>query len=139
MNSTKSVVVIPVPENLTGNEAQGFLQRMKTVLQADRRGVVLDCSQVCRLDSTGLEVLLHCLEEAMKRDGELKLAAVSPAAGVILEMLRASDLFDIYATLPEAIASFDAFASCVLEGATLQWNAPSASERGASYDIGTAG
>ena len=35
--------------------------------------MVLDCSNVRQLDRAGIQVLLRCLEEAMKRNGDVKL------------------------------------------------------------------
>ena len=54
-------------------------------------------------------MLLHCVQEAMKRDGDLKLAAVSPAAATILELMRVDRLFETFETTDEAVQSFHAF------------------------------
>ena len=54
-------------------------------------------------------MLLHCLEEAMKRDGDLKLAAVSPASAVILELMRVDRLFEAFETADQAVRSFQVF------------------------------
>jgi hypothetical protein len=51
-------------------------------------------------------MLLQCLEEAMKRDGDLKLAAVSPASAVILELMRVDRLFEMFETSEDAMRSF---------------------------------
>ena len=56
-------------------------------------------------------MLLHCLEEAMKRDGDLKLAAVSPASAIILELMRVDRVFEVFETPEEAARSFQAFGS----------------------------
>ena len=60
------------------------------------------------MDSAGIETLLHCLEEALKRDGDLKLAAVSPEAEVMLELLRVARVFETFPTSDEAVRSFNA-------------------------------
>ena len=56
-------------------------------------------------------MLLHCMEQAMKRDGDLKLAAVSPQAAVILELMRVDRLFETFETAAEAVQSFGLFPS----------------------------
>jgi anti-sigma B factor antagonist len=71
----------------------------------------LDCSLVRYLDSAGVEMLLHCMEAAMKRDGDLKLAAVSPEAAVILELMRVDRLFETFETSEAAVQSFHVFPS----------------------------
>jgi len=78
------------------------------LLESNRPRVVLECSQVRSMDSAGVETLLHCLEEALKRDGDLKLASLSPEAEVILELLRVARVFESFPTSEEAVRSFNA-------------------------------
>jgi hypothetical protein len=51
-------------------------------------------------------LLLHCLEEAMKRNGDVKLAAVPTAAAVLLVSTGVARLFEAYDTTAEAVNSF---------------------------------
>jgi hypothetical protein len=53
-------------------------------------------------------MMLHCLEEAMKRDGDLKLCAVSAELEVMLELMRVDRVFEVFATSEEAARSFSA-------------------------------
>jgi hypothetical protein len=46
----------------------------------------------------------------MKRDGDLKLAAVSPASAIVLELMRVDRLFEVFDTTDEATRSFQVFA-----------------------------
>ena len=75
-------------------------------MNIDRPCMVLDCSRVQQMDRFSIHMLLCCLEEAMKRDGDVKLAAVSPSALATLEMTRVDRLFEIYDTENEAVSSF---------------------------------
>jgi anti-sigma B factor antagonist len=102
----RPVIVMELPQQLKRAEARIFLNELQEILESDRPCVVLDCSQVQHMDSAGVEMLLHCLEEAMKRDGDLKLAAVSPASAVILELMRVDRLFEVFVTSEEATQSF---------------------------------
>jgi anti-sigma B factor antagonist len=105
------VIVMELPEELKHAEVAAFMDELRPLLEVDRPWIVLDCSQVQHIESAGVEMLLHCLEEAMKRDGDLKLAAVSPASAVILELMRADRLFEVFETCSEAVRSFRAFAA----------------------------
>jgi anti-anti-sigma regulatory factor len=58
------------------------------------------------MDRFAIHMLLCCLEEAMKRNGDVKLAAVSPTARATLEMTRVDRLFEIYETETDAVNSF---------------------------------
>ena len=44
-----------------------------------------------------------------KQNGDLKLAAIPPASAVILELTRVDRLFEIFATVSEAVDSFYGF------------------------------
>ncbi len=54
-------------------------------------------------------MLLECMADVMKSDGDLKLAALSPPAAVVLELTRADRLFEIYDTVSDAVRSFSGF------------------------------
>ena len=75
-------------------------------MSADRPYVVLDCSNVERLDRSVVEVLLCCLEEAIKRNGDVKLASIPSGADAILELTGVNRLFEIFDTAAGAVHSF---------------------------------
>jgi anti-sigma B factor antagonist len=106
MYSSEVVTVMEVPARLNRAEAGTFLGRLQPLLQSDRARIVLDCSQVRYVDSAGVEVLSRCVQEALRRNGDLKLAAVSPASRVILELILADRLFETFETTGEAVQSF---------------------------------
>ncbi len=110
MSSNGPVVIMEVPERLSHSETQGFLAELQPLLESDRPRIVLDCSQVQHMDSAGIEMLLSCMGEAMKRDGDIKLASLSPALAAILELMRVDRLFEIFDTAEEATRSFQAVA-----------------------------
>ena len=83
-----------------------FFKELESRMNVDRPCMVLDCSRVREMDRFAIHMLLCCLEEAMKRDGDVKLAAVSPSARATLEMTRVYRLFEIYDTETEAVNSF---------------------------------
>ena len=106
MSTNRPVVVMQVPEQLNLGQVPSFLQELAPLLESHRPRIVLDCSQVRYIDGAGIEMLLHCLEEAMKRDGDLKLADVSPESKVLLELMRVDRVFEVFATAEEAVRSF---------------------------------
>src|SRR5229473_1076728 len=88
MSTSGPVIVMQLPEQLKRQEVGPFLEELQPLLESDRPRVVLDCSQVRHMDSAGVEMLLHCMQETMKRDGDLKLAAISPDSAGIVDHLR---------------------------------------------------
>ena len=108
MLTSGPVVVMQMPEQLNSEGARTFLQDIEPLLEAHRPRIVFDCSQVRYMDSAGVEMMLHCLEEAMKRDGDLKLAALSPESEVVLELMRVARVFEAFASSDDAVRSFNA-------------------------------
>lgn len=90
-------------------QARVFLKEVQPFLNSDRPQVVFDMSQVQHIDAAGVDVLLACMRDAVKRDGDLKLAALSEPAAVVLELTRAGRLFEIYETSTAAVKSFSHF------------------------------
>lgn len=108
MLTSGPVVVMQVPEQFNAAEVQTFMGEVGPLLESNRPRIVLDCSLVRSIDSAGVEALLQCLEEALKRDGDLKLAAMSAEAEVILELMRVARVFESFPTTDEAVRSFNA-------------------------------
>ena len=111
MTTGKPVVVKQLPEYLGVQQCQAFLRDLEPLFGTDRPRLVFDFSGVHHLDSAGVEFLLRCMEEAMKRNGDLKLACVSPQLAVILEMTRVDRLFEIFDNSTDAVESFHRFSA----------------------------
>ena len=102
----REVAVMQVPGIKSAKQRQNFLRDMQHCIDAERPFVVLDCSSVGELDRSGVSLLLSCLEETMKRNGNLKLAALPSAAETALNSFGAHRLFDIHDTTAGAVSSF---------------------------------
>jgi anti-anti-sigma factor len=106
---SRPVVVKRMPEHLNLVQARKFLKEIQPILSSDRPQLVFDLSTVRQLDAAGVDMLLHCMTQAMRRDGDVKLSALSPQAAVILEMTRTDRLFEIYENATDAARSFSFF------------------------------
>jgi anti-sigma B factor antagonist len=109
METSRPVVVKRMPEKVNQQEARKFFADVQPFVTADRPQLVFDLSQVKQLDAAGIEMLLRCVEEVMKRDGDLKLASLSRQARMVLELTRTDRLFEIYLNSTEAARSFSGF------------------------------
>jgi len=107
--SSRPVVVKRMPERMNLKQARKFLKEVEPFLVSDRPQVVFDMSQVRHIDAAGVDVLLKCMRQAMKHDGDLKLASLSPQAAVVLELTRTGRLFEIYENSTAAAKSFSCF------------------------------
>jgi anti-sigma B factor antagonist len=109
MTTPRPVVVKQLPAQLKLGQVQEFLREVSPLITSDRPCIVFDFSQVTQIDSAGVDMLLHCMEQAMKRNGDLKLAAIPPSSAVILELTRVDRLFEVFETSSEAVDSFYGF------------------------------
>ena len=132
MRKTGTPVLIQrLPENVSGENVRSFMQGLENLLKSDRPRIVFDLSQVEEVDAAGVDMLLSCMTEAAKRDGDLKLAAPSPRAQAILELTQMDRLFEIFETVAEAAASFGV--------AIPQEPAEEITEQGSSGELGYTG
>ena len=86
--------------------ARHFLGELESCMANDRPCIVLDCSNVRKMDRSVTHLLLCCLEEAIKRNGDVKLSAVPAAARAIVELTGLNRLFEVFDTNAEALGSF---------------------------------
>lgn len=100
------VTVMQVPEDLDVKKSEIFFKEIQDSMSVDRPRLVLDCANLGELNKPTIHLLLCCLEEAMKRNGDVKLAALPPGSQTVLEETGIGRLFDIYDTATEAFNSF---------------------------------
>ncbi len=106
MNKLRSVTVHQIPTAVTVSTERRFLRDFKSHVVSERPRIVLDCSEVERMDDATVHLLLCCLEEAMKSNGDVKLASLSPMAESALRRSRVNRLFEMYPTSAAAVHSF---------------------------------
>lgn len=102
----RSVAVMQLQEIRSAKQRKIFLRDMEQCIDSVRPLVVLDCSNLDQLDKSGVHLLLCCLEEAMKRNGDLKLACLRSSAEAALQTFGADHLFDIHDSTASAVSSF---------------------------------
>lgn len=122
MKTGNQVFVKPLPKRLDIGRTPAFWREIEARLTSDKPQIVLDCSAVRQIDSAGVEMLLQCMEQVMKRDGDLKLAAVSPEAAVILRLTRIDRVFEIFDTVSAAVMSFMGFSAEAIQSETMPWS-----------------
>jgi anti-sigma B factor antagonist len=68
---------------------------------AKRLVLLLDFTGVTYVDSSGLATLVEYVRNAQEFGGKLGLAVVNPRVRTILDLVRLSEIFPIFATLAE--------------------------------------
>ena len=102
----RAVRVHQVPEQMTGRRERSFLRDLQRDAETERPRFVLDCSMVESMDHATINLLLSCLEEVMKCNGDIRLASLSPEAALALQLAGVNRLFETYATTESAVQSF---------------------------------
>jgi anti-anti-sigma factor len=92
---------------MIGKKARSFYEEVLPVLRADRPQIVFDMSKMRHVDSIGAAVLLRCIAQAMKSDGDIKLAGVLPQAAVVFELTRIGQMFETYDSSIAAMFSYN--------------------------------
>ena len=103
MLTQRPVLIMEIPEQLNAAEARAFLRELEPLLETPHPRLVFDCSEVRDIDSAGVAMMLQCLEETMKLDGNLKLAALPMESDATLKLRQ---LFEAFPTSAEAVRSF---------------------------------
>jgi anti-anti-sigma factor len=101
-----AVAVKQLPEKLNAKQGRHFFNEMEIWINVDRPRIVLDCSRVHQMDRSAIHLLLCCLEEAMKRNGDVKLAGVPQSAKASLAQTGLGRLFEVFDTSADAVQSF---------------------------------
>lgn len=102
----RTVTVLQLPEHLTVKSEWNFLREVERHMTLSRPFLVLDCSAISRIDRPTIFLLLRCLEEAMKRNGDVKLSGISINGDFSLGFFTANRLFEVFDTTEEAVNSF---------------------------------
>ncbi len=106
MSFRRPVLIMEMPEQLNVPEVESFMQDLQPLLEIENPRIVFDCSRVRALDHAGVDMMMNCLEGAMNLEGDLKLAALSPEAQAVLEVMGAAGVLQAFATSDEAVRSF---------------------------------
>jgi anti-anti-sigma factor len=102
----RTVTVRQLPETTNGEQEWAFLEEIKSGLQVERPRIVLNCAEVRSFSHSTLRLLLHCLEEAMKRNGDVRLSTLSQPARTALKSSGMDRLFQIFDDDATAVKSF---------------------------------
>ena len=89
-----------------GESARFFAEALERVLEEERGHVVVDLSRIDMIDSTGIGELVGYLGRFRDRRRELILINPSDRIRKLLEVAHLAELFPIYETVDDAVASF---------------------------------
>ena len=100
------IEVRTLPPLIDGSRLRALYGDLESCINVYAPAVVLDCSLLRHVDKPTLHFLLCCLEEAMKRNGDVRLAALQPSLMSEMRSLGLDSLFHIYESVEDALESF---------------------------------
>lgn len=101
-----NVVVIAVLEaRLDAHNSPELKTALLQQFDAEKKNVIVDLNEVRFIDSSGLGVLVSGFKNASARNGALILCSLQQQVKSMFELTRLHRVFDIYATVEEALSS----------------------------------
>lgn len=89
-----------------GDESNQLRNKVKGMLGAGHKNVVLDLGDVSYVDSAGLGTLVSAYTTASNQGGSVKLANLTHRLREQLTITKLVTVFDVYPSVEEAVKSF---------------------------------
>lgn len=101
-----TVLVLAVAGSVDSLSADALTQCFAEAIDAGAVRLVVDLGQVSYTSSAGLRVLLGAVKRCRLAGGDLRLAALQPSVLRVLEIAGFTNILNIFADVPAALASF---------------------------------
>lgn len=89
-----------------GEESNSFREKVKTLLAAGKKKIVLNLQNVSYIDSAGLGTLVATFHSARSQGATLKLANLGAKFKEVLQVTKLMTVFDTYDNEAMAVSSF---------------------------------
>ena len=102
----RNVSLKHLPEFVDDAVERAFLKELVSSFETNRPRVVINCSSLKEVSLASIRLLLCSLEEAMKRNGDVRLSALPKTTKAVLQSTGMDRLFRMFETDTEALKSF---------------------------------
>jgi anti-sigma B factor antagonist len=89
-----------------GEESNSFREKVKSLLAAGKKNIVLNMQHVSYIDSAGLGTLVATFHSAKSQGATLKLANLGAKFREVLQVTKLMTVFDTYDSEAAAVQSF---------------------------------
>ncbi len=89
-----------------GKESNGLHEKVKSLIAAGKKKIVLNMNNITFIDSAGLGTLVAAHHSAKTQGASLKLCHLGNKFQEVLQITKLLTVFDVYNTEAEAVASF---------------------------------
>jgi len=98
-----SSLVLDVVGQIKGGDASDLRATIKRLQDDGELDLLINLKEVGFIDSSGVGMLIHCLQEVRTRGGDLRLMNLSGDIHDLFEMVAIDRLFTIYQTEDEIV------------------------------------
>jgi anti-sigma B factor antagonist len=92
---------------ILGRETETFRRKIRQLIDAGYRRLILDLGEITYIDSVGLSILVASFASVRKQGGDLKLLRLPQDVHQLLQITRLVTVFDIHNNLESALQAFD--------------------------------
>jgi anti-anti-sigma factor len=89
-----------------GDSENLFKKTVARLVEEGKVHLLIDCTGLRFVDSTGLGALVRALTSSQNEGGQTKLLGVGPHLRKLLEMTRLDSVFEIHTDREQAVSSF---------------------------------
>ena len=101
------VVVVALDGRIVlGEESNALREKVKSLIAAGKKKIVLNMNNIKFIDSAGLGTLVAAHHSAKTQGASLKLCHLGNKFQEVLQITKLLTVFDVYNTEAEAVASF---------------------------------
>jgi len=89
-----------------GEESNALREKVKAMMAAGKKKIVLNMDNITFIDSAGLGTLVAAHHSAKAQGASLRLCHLGSKFQEVLQITKLMTVFDVYKTEAEAVASF---------------------------------
>ena len=104
-HSQESIDIIRLPEKLMMADASAAKSQLQKMLKKQKPMLAIDLTDLEYIDSSGLAVLVNCLQQARRNSGEICLFGMRDTVKILFELTRLYDLFPVVKERNDAVRS----------------------------------
>jgi len=102
----RSILILGADGGLNSDTARGFVEQLESLVDAGVSKIIVDCSQLDFVSSSGIGMLVRLHKKLQAHGGDVKVAAPKSFVLKALMVARMGKLFDIYPDVDQARLAF---------------------------------
>jgi anti-sigma B factor antagonist len=100
------VIIRIIGKTLGGPDATRVSEKMHELINGGKNKLAVDMSNVERMNSSGLGILIGCLMAVRKKSGDIRLFQLQEKPKELLRMTKLNSIFEIFKDEVAAVESF---------------------------------